>query len=73
MAEFRNKHLQIVTRYIVLPSKRAKSGAKVDLASASAAKDEQLTGTGGTALMPFLKQSRDETLRSGQLEQAQRK
>ncbi|TDZ32044.1 Indoleamine 2,3-dioxygenase [Colletotrichum trifolii] len=72
MTEFRNKHLQIVTRYIVLPSKRAYNGAKVDLASASSAKDEQLTGTGGTALMPFLKQTRDETLRAGQFEQGQR-
>ncbi|KAK1976844.1 indoleamine 2,3-dioxygenase [Colletotrichum cereale] len=68
MAEFRNKHLQIVTRYIVLPSKKAYHGAKVDLASTSAVKDEQLTGTGGTALMPFLKQTRNETLKAGQLE-----
>ncbi|KAK1570055.1 indoleamine 2,3-dioxygenase [Colletotrichum navitas] len=68
MTEFRNKHLQIVARYIVLPSKRAYSGAKVDLASTSALQDEQLTGTGGTALLPFLKQTRDETLKTGQLE-----
>ncbi|KAF6803541.1 indoleamine -dioxygenase pyrrole -dioxygenase [Colletotrichum sojae] len=75
MTEFRNKHLQIVTRYIVLPSKRQYNAAKVDLASASSVKDkdEQLTGTGGTALMPFLKQTRDETLQAGQLEQGQRK
>ncbi|WQF86818.1 Putative indoleamine 2,3-dioxygenase [Colletotrichum destructivum] len=66
MTEFRNKHLQIVTRYIVLPSKKSYGGAKVDLASTSAVKDEQLTGTGGTALMPFLKQTRDETLQAGQ-------
>ncbi|KAK1993960.1 indoleamine 2,3-dioxygenase [Colletotrichum falcatum] len=73
MTEFRSKHLQIVTRYIVLPSKRAQSGAKIDLASTSAVKDEQLTGTGGTRLMPFLKQSRDETLKAGQLEKKARK
>ncbi|OLN94141.1 Indoleamine 2,3-dioxygenase 1 [Colletotrichum chlorophyti] len=75
MTEFRNKHLQIVTRYIVLPSKRAYAGAKVDLASASSvkdSKDEQLTGTGGTALMPFLKQTRDETLQAGELQKDQR-
>ncbi|KXH46073.1 indoleamine 2,3-dioxygenase [Colletotrichum nymphaeae SA-01] len=73
MTEFRNKHLQIVTRYIVLPSKKMHSGVKVDLASASSVKDEQLTGTGGTALMPFLKQTRDETLQAGQLERAARR
>ncbi|KAK2051896.1 indoleamine 2,3-dioxygenase [Colletotrichum caudatum] len=73
MTEFRNKHLQIVTRYIVLPSKKAYSVVKVDLASTSAVKDEQLTGTGGTALMPFLKQTRDETLKAGQLEREIRK
>ncbi|WYZ36095.1 hypothetical protein EsH8_X_000742 [Colletotrichum jinshuiense] len=73
MTEFRNKHLQIVTRYIVLPSKKAHGGAKVDLASTSTVKDDQLTGTGGTALMPFLKQTRDETLQAGQLEKGERK
>ncbi|KAI8162936.1 Indoleamine 2,3-dioxygenase [Colletotrichum sp. SAR 10_70] len=73
MTEFRNKHLQIVTRYIVLPSKKAYNAAKVDLASASATKDDQLTGTGGTALMPFLKQTRDETLQAGQLDQGRKK
>ncbi|KAJ0331458.1 hypothetical protein COL922a_011923 [Colletotrichum nupharicola] len=73
MTEFRNKHLQIVTRYIVLPSKKAYTAAKVDLASASASKDDQLTGTGGTALMPFLKQTRDETLQAGQLDQGRKK
>ncbi|ROT42873.1 indoleamine 2,3-dioxygenase [Sodiomyces alkalinus F11] len=69
LTEFRNKHLQIVTRYIVLPSKRAacnggkKMEGKVDLASASEScrDSQQLTGTGGTSLMPFLKQTRDET------------
>ncbi|KAL0933587.1 indoleamine -dioxygenase pyrrole -dioxygenase [Colletotrichum truncatum] len=72
MTEFRNKHLQIVTRYIVLPSKKAYNGSKVDLASTSAVKDEQLTGTGGTALMPFLKQTRDETLQAGQFNKERR-
>lgn len=80
LTEFRNKHLQIVARYIVLPSKRAareghglrggeKPKPKLDLASASEATgdSEELTGTGGTSLLPFLKQTRDETLRAGQL------
>ncbi|KDN68951.1 putative indoleamine 2,3-dioxygenase [Colletotrichum sublineola] len=73
MTEFRNKHLQIVTRYIVLPSKKEYIGAKLDLASASVVKSEQLTGTGGTALMPFLKQTRDETLEAGQVKEEGRK
>lgn len=68
LTEFRNKHLQIVARYIVLPSKRGYDGGKpmdgkVDLARPSqSSKDlHQLTGTGGTSLLPFLKQTRDET------------
>ncbi|KAL2759898.1 hypothetical protein ACRALDRAFT_1038940 [Sodiomyces alcalophilus JCM 7366] len=68
LTEFRNKHLQIVARYIVLPSKRANEGGKringkVDLASPSELfrDSQQLTGTGGTSLLPFLKQTRDET------------
>jgi indoleamine 2,3-dioxygenase len=28
----------------------------------------ELTGTGGTALLPFLKQSRDETFQAGRLQ-----
>ncbi|KAK4459720.1 Indoleamine 2,3-dioxygenase [Cladorrhinum samala] len=89
----RDKHIAIVTRYIVLPSRevRARSRSpevmrrKVNLATASrqqgrqqpqgiaydaraaAAKEEgdkkgsNLKGTGGTALISFLKQARDET------------
>ncbi|KAK4096338.1 Indoleamine 2,3-dioxygenase [Parathielavia hyrcaniae] len=91
----RDKHIAIVTRYIVLPSRevRARSRSpevtrnKVNLATASrqraqpqgiaydargaAAVDKEaaagkkgganLKGTGGTALISFLKQARDET------------
>lgn len=82
LAQFRNKHIQIVTRYIVLPSKQPWTGGRrQNLASSSSAaggrtaggeaKKElpaQLTGTGGTMLVPFLKQSRDETSEAGKLQ-----
>ncbi|KKA30368.1 hypothetical protein TD95_001034 [Thielaviopsis punctulata] len=73
LTEFRNAHIGIVTRYIVTPSRRAAGRnvggggikrVKTNLATVSAGKDE-LTGTGGTALIPFLKQSRDETREAG--------
>jgi indoleamine 2,3-dioxygenase len=74
LTEFRNKHLEIVTRYIIVPSKRRpadQSSVHVGLASApvggplEAKNREELTGTGGTALLPFLKQVRDETHEAG--------
>lgn len=78
---FRDIHIQIVTRYIILPSKNPRkelsADAGVNLATASLVKtsvsvEESSTkdgggitlefhGTGGTALIPFLKQTRDET------------
>ncbi|KAK3381831.1 Indoleamine 2,3-dioxygenase [Podospora didyma] len=91
LRNLRDKHIAIVTRYIVVPSRevRARSRSrspevvrrKLDLATASrqpqgiaydargiAQKQQQddkknsnLKGTGGTALMSFLKQARDET------------
>lgn len=98
LAGFRNKHLQIVARYIVIPSRQpvpegmerrgvslgdgevgeGKEGQVVNLATASSGlsmqrnddkKEEgpELTGTGGTALLPFLKQTRDETLKAGEV------
>jgi indoleamine 2,3-dioxygenase len=79
---FRNKHIGIVTRYIVLPSQRAAAAGmnKKNLATVSAnvhkgeenqsngETHEELKGTGGTSLIPFLKQTRDETLQAGILE-----
>ena len=70
LTTFRNKHIQIVTRYIVLPSKQPwNGGGNQNLASSSSKQtgDEQLTGTGGTALVPFLKKARDETTAAGNL------
>jgi indoleamine 2,3-dioxygenase len=75
---FRDKHINIVSRYIILKSRESRSLSrskspvaerrKVNIASASrenkndpAGKKKNLKGTGGTALIPFLKQARDET------------
>ncbi|KAL7936571.1 Indoleamine 2,3-dioxygenase [Trichoderma chlorosporum] len=67
---FRQKHINIVTRYILIPSKQPWTGSsRVNLASSSSEKKgEGLTGTGGSQLFPFLKQSRDETTVAGKLE-----
>ncbi|OIW22803.1 indoleamine 2,3-dioxygenase [Coniochaeta ligniaria NRRL 30616] len=74
LAEFRNKHLGIVTRYIIIPSRRPppdRSNVHVGLAGAPVGTSldtrerGELTGTGGTALLPFLKQVRDETYQAG--------
>lgn len=94
LRSLRDKHIQIVSRYIILKSRESRSRTrhsstsphssglhpqKLNLASASAtgptssppdpnapggavrAGGKKLRGTGGTALIPFLKQARDET------------
>lgn len=73
---FRDKHIQMVSRYIIVMSRESARSTspssaipireKVNLATAtktSSADGEKkgLRGTGGTALIPFLKQARDET------------
>lgn len=73
---FRDKHINIVSRYIIIKSRESRSLSrskspeatrrKVDIATASRkdktkAGKKKLKGTGGTALIPFLKQARDET------------
>ena len=65
LGKLRDKHIQIVTRYIIGPSRKPNAGRflGINLAVASTGKKgvEGLQGSGGTQLMPFLKQSRDET------------
>ncbi|KAE8445643.1 hypothetical protein EG329_012940 [Mollisiaceae sp. DMI_Dod_QoI] len=77
LRELRSKHINIVSRYIVLKSRESRSQSrskspvverrKMDLATASRqnkhdpASKKGFKGTGGTALIPFLKQARDET------------
>lgn len=70
LSGFRDKHIQLVTRYIILPSRMPRlpqDGDRVSIASAStklasiAPATQDLVGTGGTKLIPFLRMSRDET------------
>jgi indoleamine 2,3-dioxygenase len=71
LTEFRNKHIQLVTRYVILPSKISAKDktlySGVNLATASlrtensAGEEKEYYGTGGTTLLPFLKGTRDET------------
>ncbi|KAJ8101397.1 Indoleamine 2,3-dioxygenase [Lipomyces tetrasporus] len=77
LRSFRDKHIQIVSRYIILQAKRTTSTApaplhspqspvnsttKADGLAAVVVNDKKhVRGTGGTALLPFLKQARDET------------
>ena len=76
LVSFRNIHIQIVARYIVNPSRNPPANYIVprkglNLATVSSTyqvpgmgKDtgkQDLHGTGGTVLMPFLKKTRDET------------
>ncbi|KAJ5216340.1 Indoleamine 2-3-dioxygenase [Penicillium cinerascens] len=72
LSSFRDAHIQIVTRYIVMPARSGlpaeHTSDKVNLATASSQidglqdnKPSGLYGTGGTSLIPFLKQTRDTT------------
>jgi indoleamine 2,3-dioxygenase len=74
LRRLRDNHIEMVTRYIIIPSRDArnkKSTAQDDskkpanLATTNAklgtSEKKNLKGTGGTALIPFLRQARDET------------
>lgn len=70
LRNFRDKHIQIVSRYIIIQSREAQkqkaAGSNLTkregLASAGDDNKKKVErGTGGTALIPFLKQARDET------------
>ncbi|RMZ69558.1 indoleamine 23-dioxygenase [Pyrenophora seminiperda CCB06] len=70
LSAFRDKHIALVTRYIIIPSRMGKPATsikRIDIASASTKlvaekpRTQELVGTGGTKLIPFLRTSRDET------------
>lgn len=57
---FRDRHIQIVSRYIILQAQRQNTGTGMRRHGLATA-EKATRGTGGTALIPFLKQARDET------------
>ncbi|CAI4045173.1 hypothetical protein SUVZ_10G2640 [Saccharomyces uvarum] len=78
LQKFRDNHIQIVTKYIILPSNSKqedsnKKGVLSPIEPNTKAGDSsgpktascKTIGTGGTKLMPFLKQCRDETIATG--------
>jgi indoleamine 2,3-dioxygenase len=70
LSNFRGIHMQLVARYIIIPSRQAAVPGRMNLAVASqseVSEGKSFTGTGGTDLVPFLKQTREETDRAGQL------
>jgi indoleamine 2,3-dioxygenase len=73
LRSLRDKHIQMVSRYIIIKSRETRSQSR-SLSPAKAApqrvniantlqrgNSKKLRGTGGTALIAFLKQARDET------------
>lgn len=73
LCSFRDAHIRLVSRYIILASKKTavskqtSEQAPVNLATTSGSAsngshtDDEFHGTGGTDLVPFLKQTRDTT------------
>ena len=79
LRSLRDKHIQMVSRYIIVKSRESRShsrslsprnpanpkSTRLNLANtnkgSSSSNSKKLRGTGGTALIPFLKQARDET------------
>ncbi|CAI4043937.1 hypothetical protein SKDZ_10G2770 [Saccharomyces kudriavzevii ZP591] len=75
LQKFRDNHIQIVTKYIILPSNSKQLAPKKKevlnpiepntrtcACSGPKTASSKTIGTGGTRLMPFLKQCRDETV-----------
>lgn len=75
LRELRDKHIQMVSRYIIIKSRQSRTQSRsispkrpnaLNIANTRPSDpnkpgSKKLRGTGGTALIPFLKQARDET------------
>lgn len=67
LRQWRSSHIAVVSKYIVRPARLSTDSnqhtAVEDIEKASLGSDDanSLQGTGGSALIPFLRQSRDET------------
>ena len=66
LKSWRGKHIATVSKYIVQPAReeqRAAVAEKIEINGASETdQDWELQGTGGSALIPFLRHSRDDTI-----------
>lgn len=68
LRSWRGSHIAVVSKYIVRPARKEETrvqGARIEGQNGGAfeeARGEQLKGTGGSALIPFLRQTRDETV-----------
>ena len=69
LRSWRGKHIAVVSKYIVQPAREAERAARVDkievTGPAETDKEWELQGTGGSALIPFLRQARDDTVGVG--------
>lgn len=70
LASWRSKHIAVVTTHIIMPSRKLvpelqKPKPEEVKQVLSVTDESQLRGTGGSALIPFLKQARQETLEAG--------
>ena len=63
---WRGKHIATVSKYIVQPAREEQRTAvveKIEVTGSSETDQEwELQGTGGSALIPFLRQARDDTV-----------
>jgi indoleamine 2,3-dioxygenase len=62
---WRSKHIAIVSKYIIRPAQAATCVGQSQIVEANDKEKfngDEIKGTGGSALVPFLQQARDETI-----------
>lgn len=63
LRSWRGKHIALVSKYVVQPARAADKAARVEVDGGAETDQEwELQGTGGSAVMPFLRLARDETV-----------